>query len=200
MCFPGILTSPDSDKGLLGLSGIEVDTIADLGTAWNAIGDTLFDREVAQQLMNEVEAFCQLSSLFTNPSQRLDASMRIPCADQGILGTSRQRAFSSIKLQYDILRSPGDRAYYREPGRYETAMQFQHDRKPLLSSKGYVGLAPGSAEPGGCICIIFGSTVPFILRTIAGRKYRLVGEAYVYGIMDGEYLGDNRATSTFFLE
>jgi hypothetical protein len=38
-------------------------------------------------------------------------------------------------------------------------------------------------------CILFGAHVPFTLRRVA-EKYRLVGEAYVDGVMRGEAIVD----------
>lgn len=42
---------------------------------------------------------------------------------------------------------------------------------------------------GDICCILFGAPVPFVLRP-AGNGYRLVGEAYVHGIMKGEEMVD----------
>jgi hypothetical protein len=36
------------------------------------------------------------------------------------------------------------------------------------------------------IVILLGSDVPFILRYVDNDQYRLVGEAYVHGVMQGE--------------
>lgn len=198
--FPGISKIPYTDKHSLGLCGIKVDIIANLGTTWNLPLNALFDSKTAQRLINEVEAFCKQSSLYTSHSKALDASMRVPCADQEIRGQSRRRASSSIRVQYDILRSQGARAYDLEAAQYRTAMTFQHDRKPFLSNEGHAGLAPCNAESGDHICIIFGSTVPLILRALPEEKFRLIGEAYVYGIMDGEWSDDDGEISTFFLD
>lgn len=64
-----------------------------------------------------------------------------------------------------------------------------HSRRLFLSDKGYVGLAPDDAQTGDVVCILFGALVPFVLREKVGRRqYQLIGEAYVYGIMDGEFL------------
>jgi hypothetical protein len=57
--------------------------------------------------------------------------------------------------------------------------------------KELLGLAPRTAEEGDHICIIFGCSVPVILREIRfqGEVYfKLVGEAYIHGMMDGEAL------------
>ena len=52
------------------------------------------------------------------------------------------------------------------------------------------GLAPDRARKGDLICILAGCTVPVVLRRHKNanqeRYYELVGEAFVYGKMDGE--------------
>lgn len=56
---------------------------------------------------------------------------------------------------------------------------------------GLMGLAPIDAEVGDAIVVLAGGRAPFILRTVEntdeGKIYwRLIGDSYVHGIMDGE--------------
>lgn len=44
----------------------------------------------------------------------------------------------------------------------------------------------GGARPGDFICLLYGSRIPFVLRKVEGGRYRLIGEAFVYGLMHGE--------------
>ena len=52
------------------------------------------------------------------------------------------------------------------------------------------GFGPTDVREGDIVCILFGCSVPCVLRkgldTRAGNYYRFIGEAYLYGIMDGE--------------
>lgn len=50
---------------------------------------------------------------------------------------------------------------------------------------GYMGLGPKILQPGDVVCVLAGGEVPFILRPDHGY-YRLVGECYLHGIMNGE--------------
>lgn len=84
-------------------------------------------------------------------------------------------------------------------GSYTIYMGDQFKRRPFLSEQGYVGLAPSHAEAGDVIVIIYGAIVPFILREVGNGGYNLVGEAYVHGIMDGEYIENGPSTETFIL-
>jgi hypothetical protein len=51
-------------------------------------------------------------------------------------------------------------------------------------------MAPEEAQEGDLICILLGSEFPFILRMIDYDHYRLTGECYLRGIMDGETMKD----------
>jgi hypothetical protein len=70
--------------------------------------------------------------------------------------------------------------------------QVVWNRKFLRSSEeDLFGLAPTNAQAGDYICILFGCSVPVILRKCAsdaegGVLYTFVGEAYVHSMMDGE--------------
>jgi hypothetical protein len=63
-------------------------------------------------------------------------------------------------------------------------------RRFFVTHKGYMGLGPRSMQPGDEVFIFSGADVPFVLRKSVLEEHRLVGEAYVHGIMDGEVLND----------
>lgn len=65
-------------------------------------------------------------------------------------------------------------------------MGYLYFRRPFISGKGFVGLAPESVEVGDIVCVFLGGKLPYILRERADGKFRLIGEAYVHGIMYGE--------------
>ncbi|KAI1278980.1 heterokaryon incompatibility protein-domain-containing protein [Xylaria sp. FL0933] len=58
------------------------------------------------------------------------------------------------------------------------------------SSEPLFGISSPETEDGDSICILFGCSVPCILREYrvgtSGRRFKFIGEAYVYGRMDGE--------------
>jgi hypothetical protein len=59
-----------------------------------------------------------------------------------------------------------------------------------------IGLFPSGIQPGDIVCVFFGASVPYVLRTVGGEStdgfyrviHQLVGPCYVHGIMDGEAL------------
>lgn len=70
--------------------------------------------------------------------------------------------------------------------------KFALGRRFFITKKGYFGLGPQKLEPEDRVAVLFGSGVPFVLRKcpgIAGRRaWRIIGECYVHGIMQGEVI------------
>jgi hypothetical protein len=68
--------------------------------------------------------------------------------------------------------------------------QSKENKEPIF------GLAPGDAEKGDQVCILFGCSVPVVLRRVRGDRsktlYSFVGECYAHGKMDGEAIGDSQ--------
>ncbi len=76
-----------------------------------------------------------------------------------------------------------------------------------LTRGGYMDMAPPGTVAGDAVCLLHGPETPFILRSLSAddggggdmcrgstsnlkrEAARLVGEAYVHGIMDGEAMG-----------
>lgn len=76
-----------------------------------------------------------------------------------------------------------------DPYLYATSfMYITGSRRLFVTEKGYVGLGATSVQPGDKVFVFPGGLLPFVLRTSTESYYRLVGEAYVHGIMKGEAL------------
>jgi hypothetical protein len=69
-------------------------------------------------------------------------------------------------------------------------------RRLLVTQNKWMGMFPRQAAPGDLIAVLFGSNVPWVIRRIepsaAGhmQSYRLIGECYVHGQMDGSVIGE----------
>lgn len=79
-------------------------------------------------------------------------------------------------------------------------------RRIFHVSNGYVGIGPGVLQAGDMVCVLSGGAMPFVLRRDSRsrqskRRFALIGEAYVHGIMHGEatrtYCDANEVTMTF---
>ncbi|KAF2017677.1 HET-domain-containing protein [Aaosphaeria arxii CBS 175.79] len=74
--------------------------------------------------------------------------------------------------------------------------QLQHDfdqgggkqRRLFSTQSNFLGTGPRSLKVGDEVWILNGGPVPYILRPQSNGNYRLIGEAFVYGVMHGEAL------------
>lgn len=79
----------------------------------------------------------------------------------------------------------------------ENVQRFQKEVKDIsinrclfATNKGGFGIGPLITRPGDVCCVIFGADVPFVLRPSADiSAFRLLGEAFVHGVMNGEVEG-----------
>ncbi|KAG9189865.1 hypothetical protein G6011_06733 [Alternaria panax] len=66
-------------------------------------------------------------------------------------------------------------------------------RRFAVTEKGYFALVPRGARVGDEVAVFDRACVPFVVRRkeyeAGGRKFELLGEAYVHGIMKGEIIG-----------
>lgn len=91
-------------------------------------------------------------------------------------------------LSPEIASAVGGDKYSRLFARLSTMLRGKLlGRKVMTSEAGFVGIGVPQIEVGDIITFIFGSTAPLILRRYADY-YRIVGSAYVSGLMDPNVL------------
>ncbi|KAK5119094.1 hypothetical protein LTR62_000305 [Meristemomyces frigidus] len=70
-------------------------------------------------------------------------------------------------------------------------------RRLLITDRGSLGLGPPIMRSGDIAVILYGASVPFVLRPCSDvnheTSYKLVGECYVYGVMFGQAVEAHRA-------
>ncbi|TVY17500.1 Heterokaryon incompatibility protein 6, OR allele [Lachnellula arida] len=66
------------------------------------------------------------------------------------------------------------------------------NRRLGITEKGYVGLIPEYGKVGDRVYVLDGCHMPFLLRVVDEvERFRLIGDCYVYGIMDGEFVKED---------
>ncbi|KAF9467034.1 heterokaryon incompatibility protein-domain-containing protein [Collybia nuda] len=197
------------------LECVRVDTILEYGHTHIGDPPTLKkgqNVESLQEALIGVENFVRRSNAISK-EDHADAAWRIHIVDQEFAPSSlqdRRRATANSKSQYKELRRVLGIPVYGEShlsrfdavqgyGAYLVRMGDTHNSRLFLSDMGYVGLVPVNAEVGDLICILFGASVPLVLRRKIDGRYQLIGEAYVYGIMDGEFLKKENVVSEDFV-
>ena len=59
-------------------------------------------------------------------------------------------------------------------------------RRLFRTKDNYFGIAAQSLQEDDAVWVLAGAAVPMVLRRLPSGNWRLVGEAYVHGIMNGE--------------
>lgn len=78
--------------------------------------------------------------------------------------------------------------YQRHVGFFAATKIMATGRTLCLTKKGLIGWCPDSAEAGDQICIVAQAAVPFVVRPYDAETYTFVGDSYIHGAMNGEYL------------
>lgn len=68
-------------------------------------------------------------------------------------------------------------------------------RHLIISRKGYIGLGPIPTQKGDMICVLFGCSVPVLIRKVENHHI-FVGDCYVHGLMFGEAIDMLREESS----
>jgi hypothetical protein len=67
------------------------------------------------------------------------------------------------------------------------------------SSRNMFGLGPDGLQSGDVVAVLYGCSVPVILRAMEDRMhYKLVGECYIHGLMDGQAVTDPNLQDELF--
>ena len=159
------------------------------------------------QAVNSPDSPCRYSS-----EERLDAlSLTLGAGlrnyECGETDLEQYRAnFASFwKLRHEILARDPVPAHLEHLSTQGRANDFLFDlnlsckgRAFFITKTGYYGLGPVVMKPGDECYILYGARVPFVLRPTGEHgPVRLMGEAYVHGIMHGELFTNSDVDRTW---
>lgn len=178
------------------VSGFIYDEIHDIGATWVEfcpIQNTSLCANVAtKKLLAELVQLSVLQGeVYTTPKERISGAARTATAEVGYdetgrwarVGNKRYSTAASL-LSSQVNNVLNDAKYCGEIN------AKARGRKPFVTKKGHLGLGLDQVEPGDVVAVLIGSQVPFVLRNCVGGRYKIVGDAYVDGIMDGEAVGE----------
>ncbi|EGN92503.1 hypothetical protein SERLA73DRAFT_164031 [Serpula lacrymans var. lacrymans S7.3] len=72
------------------------------------------------------------------------------------------------------------------------SLRLLNGRCFFTTTAGYMRIGPRTARCGDKVCVLLGSELPFVLREIESKCFRMIGECYLHGIMDGEIMEEVR--------
>ncbi|KAK4452528.1 heterokaryon incompatibility protein-domain-containing protein [Podospora aff. communis PSN243] len=70
---------------------------------------------------------------------------------------------------------------------FRDAGSWMVDQTPFRTQGGLIGISHSlHLQKGDCVALVRGGVAPLVLRPAEGGTWRIVGEAYVHGVMNGE--------------
>lgn len=125
------------------------------------------------------QSFAEIFSLLIDKS-----TSRSPSFPDQTYSSRQKRPEGRGRLEPSNL---GSRSHGRIFQEARTAMKraLQHHRLGM-TEKGYLGLFPWRSREGDSLHVLCNCPLPSILRSVSNGKWRVVGECYVYGIMNAE--------------
>lgn len=176
--YPAMITGP-----YLHLRGFHVDVVENLYLASDYTDPSLKDVERSWAPENK-------NDLYTLTGETMEeAYLHTIVSDSCMLSEQasavKSRGFAMVWPKAD---GSGD----EEQSRIERYAQYElmrscHKRRFAYSRRGWMGLVPEATQIGDSVAILLGGQMLYVLRSCGEEShFRLVGEAYFHGMMDGE--------------
>lgn len=105
-----------------------------------------------------------------------------------------EQAFRQVQpghgLNIEQARIPGDRI---NQDFLDCVQRVVWGRRLIKTKSGFTGLAPEATKKQDIVAILYGLSVPVVLRHISNATegdnvFKMIGECFIYGMMDGEAL------------
>ena len=193
--FKNSIVRNSKAPGRIQVKGFLLDTIS-------ASYDLVLSKEnTPQQVPNEWATICGWTDHSLPPP---GSFWRILVADRGMKGVrtpayfrlachaSSRLSSTNIINMAELLETKSTPTVVRQY--IERAQSVLGGRKLIRTRRSFMGLGPQGCEEGDIICILYGCSVPVVLRSCVtkGSKepsfYRIIGGAYVHEMMQGEAL------------
>ncbi|KAF4633399.1 hypothetical protein G7Y89_g4718 [Cudoniella acicularis] len=223
------MLSISADRKILTIRGAVIDTISQLDTSVlveeeESELDHTSQASQARIALRSKACFANFAALaegahkFPEGHSREESLWRTLCGNQ-TAGIPPERAPPEYATAYRLIRkyhkvtaadgSMDIAALHRivVPVDYSNFTAFMNQvgehctgRNLCVTAGGYLGSVPNGSITEDKVCILFGSRVPFVLRECGKGLFKLVGECYIHGIMDGEAMkrGDMEVLSRDF--
>lgn len=195
-----------NDQNVLKLSGITVDRVA--GTTSPL--DAGFHGN-SQKALKILDSVCKLAQKHLPKATAREVHEQIAYTLVGGTNWQRRPASSTEGSGLAVLEQylhshanpPPDICYPNtqnldvdnfEASKYWTAFKkYSIGRRYFVTSRGLMGIGPCDVQKSDVVVVLFGGKVLHVLRPGRKNEYRLVGECYVQGVMNGEAVTQHRA-------
>jgi hypothetical protein len=141
------------------------------------------------------EAFWQtISAGECNHSARVQAELRVWDNITRLAIFVRQMHIDPLGLPYCVVVFLWHLLSNKELFVFEIQGRYTLNRRMIRTARGYLGLASCLTNVGDDVALCKGSSVPLVLRRTedTAETFRLVGDSYVHGIMNGETFDEGK--------
>ena len=196
------------DEPVLSLRGVKVDHVVETASEFKAQPNTqTFMKDCRTWLLEIEELLLQYPCSSDEDAETVRQNLwRLPIADisQGKRARTEDRFEESWKIVTGVTSPPPERLQDSEQWVQDESWSYRRSwnayfRRPFISNDGKPGLGPAHMKSGDVICVFIGGETPFIIRGENHGAYRLIGEAYIYGLMEGEALEKDPVIETIKL-
>ena len=195
-----------SHDPVLRLPGIIVGSISGVGSEFTTSSNAPEYLDACRTWFLEVEAMVSGAGSDSRATEgRLSNLWRLPIADKNQAG-GRTGPEDKAPVHYDLLTGEASSVLElssdpqtRGKEIVDKTLEYRrrwylYDRRPFITNEGHPGLTLSDVKQGDRLCVLAGASVPFVIRPQEGEKFSLVGEAYVYGLMDAEAVREDSPT------
>ena len=181
---------------VLSLRALYVDKVQDVAQFSALLSEDLGRDPDPKDARTWIEMFEQYLDNHPHLStERRSQAWRVPIADVNVNDDGR-RTSDSLRAGFDQLKDKSASMEHQYDARHTYAGALSRkiggagnshgSREVFITSRGYIGLSIPTVKARDQVHIIAGGHVPLILRPTGDGQFRIMSEAYVEGIMDGE--------------
>jgi hypothetical protein len=126
-------------------------------------------------------------------SKGLDMFLRVAIFHETISQMLQER--TAHQVSHHGLLWEESTTYYQEERRIFEEFsgaywKWCHNRRFFRSDAGRYGWTVDGTEPGDLVVMFYGTAYPFVVREDVVDGFRILGDCYIHGLMDGEGLAD----------
>ena len=118
------------------------------------------------------------------PLQVLQELTQHQISQHGLSSEEAEDFYVSRKMAWETLQGANSKWCYH--------------RRFFRSEEGRFGWIADGGQPGDVIAMFYGGDYPFVLRPGQDGEYRILGDCYLHGMMEGEALNDTNISETEF--
>ncbi|KAI4907839.1 hypothetical protein J4E90_009247 [Alternaria incomplexa] len=212
----GSVPKVSSDWTCLSLRGLLVDQVEQVNSVYEVSDEEDLDYRKIRDIMSDARQLVEGRDSYKRyPAQWCEALWRTMIGDLVMAEYPIERAKATHASEFlEIERALNNEEFppqghqsnyppHGMSGLFESLCGMVPNHAFFITKRGYLGMGPPTTLPEDQIWVFYNGDVPFVMRKRnteevenGYHELRLVGDAYVHGIMDGQAISDEQVTQT----